>query len=172
LAEFRRGDDFLGGVGQAVGGDDIDAALCQDLAALFDFGAFQPHDQRHVEAHGLVRSTIASAIVVQRMMPPKMFTSTALTFGSLSRMRNASVTCSVFGAAADVQEVGRLAAVQLDDVHRAHRQPGAVDQAADVAVQFHVAQPRLPARTSAGSSSARSRNSARSLCRNRRCRRR
>ena len=37
---------------------------------------------------------IAVAIVVQRMMPPKMFTSTARTFLSESKMRNASVTCS------------------------------------------------------------------------------
>ena len=35
------------------------------------------------------------AIVVQRMMPPKMLTSTAFTFLSESRMRKASVTCSV-----------------------------------------------------------------------------
>ena len=37
------------------------------------------------------------------------------------------------GAAAHVQEVGRGAAVQLDDVHRRHGQAGAVHHAADVA---------------------------------------
>jgi hypothetical protein len=31
--------------------------------------------------------------------------------------------------------------VQLDQIHRAHRQPGPVDQATDVAVQLHIAQP-------------------------------
>ena len=114
------------------------------LRPFFDFGPFQAHDQRHVEADRLVgfeqarwRSSCSC------MMPPKMLTSTALTFLSASRMRNASVTCSTFGAAAHVQEVGRLAAVQLDEVHRAHRQPGAVDQAADIAVQLDVAQSRL-----------------------------
>ncbi len=39
------------------------------------------------------------------------------------------------GAAADVEEVGRLATVQFDDVHGGHGQAGAVDQTADVAVQ-------------------------------------
>ena len=47
------------------------------------------------------------------------------------------------GPAAHVEEIGRLAAVELDEVHRAHGQPGAVDQAADVAVQLHEAQARL-----------------------------
>ena len=32
----------------------FDAAFGEDLAAFFDFGAFQPHDQRHVEADLLV----------------------------------------------------------------------------------------------------------------------
>ena len=39
------------------------------------------------------------------------------------------------GAAADVEEVGRLAAGALDEVHRRHGQAGAVDHAADVAVE-------------------------------------
>ena len=43
-------------------------------------------------------------------------------------------------AAADVQEVGRLAAEQLDGVHGGHGQAGAVHQAADVAVQRDVSQ--------------------------------
>ena len=74
------------------------------------------------------------AIVVQRMMPPKMFTSTALHV--LVGEQNAKRLGHLLdvGPAADVEKVGRLAAVQLDQVHRAHGQPGAVDQAADVAV--------------------------------------
>src|SRR5690606_12669639 len=44
------------------------------------------------------------------------------------------------GAAADVAEVGRLLAVQLDDVHRRHGQTGAVDHAADVAVEGHIGE--------------------------------
>jgi hypothetical protein len=44
------------------------------------------------------------------------------------------------GASAHVQEVGRLAALQLDDVHRGHGEAGSVDHAADVAVQRHVVE--------------------------------
>ena len=47
------------------------------------------------------------------------------------------------GAAADVEEVGRLAAGQLDDVHRRHGQAGAVDHAADRAVEADVVQREL-----------------------------
>jgi hypothetical protein len=47
------------------------------------------------------------------------------------------------GAAAHVQEVGRLGAKQLDGVHGGHGQTGAIDQAADVAVQADVGQVEL-----------------------------
>ena len=40
------------------------------------------------------------------------------------------------GAAAHVEEVGGLAAVEFDDVHGRHGEAGAVDEAADVAVEF------------------------------------
>lgn len=42
------------------------------------------------------------------------------------------------GAAADVQEVGRLAAGKLDDVHGGHCQAGPVDHAGDIAVERDV----------------------------------
>ena len=44
------------------------------------------------------------------------------------------------GAAADVEEVGGLAADLVDDVERAHRQPGAVGDDADRAVEADVLQ--------------------------------
>ena len=76
----------------------------------------------------------------QRMMPPKMLTRMPFDVrvgqDDLERLGDLLLG----GAAADVEEVGRLAAVELDDVHRRHRQAGAVDQAADVAVELDVAQ--------------------------------
>ena len=39
---------------------------------------------------------------------------------------------------ANVEEVGRVPAVQLDDVHGGHGQAGPVDQTANVAVHLHV----------------------------------
>ena len=46
------------------------------------------------------------------------------------------------GTATHVEEVGRLAAVVLHEVHGAHRQAGAVDEAADRAVELDVGEPR------------------------------
>ena len=74
------------------------------------------------------------------VMPPKMLMKIDFTFGSLL------MTSSAFGhhvgvrAAADVEEVGRRAAHLVDDVDRAHRQPGAVGDDADVAVEPDVLQ--------------------------------
>src|SRR5690606_18955183 len=47
------------------------------------------------------------------------------------------------GTATDVQEVGRLAAEQLDGVHGGHRQASTVHEATDVAVQLDVGQVEL-----------------------------
>src|SRR5262249_24527132 len=47
------------------------------------------------------------------------------------------------GAAANVEKVGRLATVVLDDVHGGHRQAGAVDETADVAGEADVGEAGL-----------------------------
>ena len=58
-------------------------------------------------------------------------------------MPKASTAPSGVTDAADVEKIRRLGAVQLDDVHRRHRQARAVDQTADVAVEGDVVQVRL-----------------------------
>ena len=74
-----------------------------------------------------------SASTSQRRMPPKMLISTAFTSGSASRMRKALLDLVGARAAAHVEEVRGAAAGELDDVHRGHRQAGAVHHAADAA---------------------------------------
>jgi hypothetical protein len=69
------------------------------------------------------------------------------------------------GAAAHVEEVRRLAAEVLDDVHRRHRQAGAVHQQPMLPVERHVRQVRFFASSSTGSSSSRSRSSTTSFWR-------
>ena len=85
-------------------------------------------------------ATTPSAITSHLMMPPKMLTSTPSTLGSDEQQLEGRGDLLLGGAAADVEEVRRLAAVQLDDVHRRHREPGAVDHAADVAVELDVVE--------------------------------
>ncbi len=63
-------------------------------------------------------------------------------FDALVREQDAKRRGDFLGAraAADVEEVGRLGAVNLDDVHRRHREARAVHHASDVAVEMHVAE--------------------------------
>ena len=81
-------------------------------------------------------SAMPCATTSPRVMPPKMLIRIACTFGSAVTRLNAFGDLLGAGAAADIEEVGRLAAVELDRVHRRHRQTGAVDDAADVAVEL------------------------------------
>ena len=71
----------------------------------------------------------------QRTIPPKMLINTALYVlireNDFKRFDHA-----LFGrTAADVEEVGRLAAVQLDDVHGTHGQTCTVYHAANIAFE-------------------------------------
>ena len=66
-----------------------------------------------------------------------------MTF-SLERMTSTAwVICLGVRPAAGVEEVRRLAAGVLDDVERAHDQPGAVAEDADVAVELDVGEAAL-----------------------------
>jgi len=47
------------------------------------------------------------------------------------------------GAATNVEEVGRLAAVELDNVHGGHGKTGAVDKAANIAIKLDEVEARL-----------------------------
>src|SRR5690606_16740177 len=47
------------------------------------------------------------------------------------------------GTATDVKEVGRLRAIQLDDIQRGHSQASAIDHAADFAIKRDVGQVEL-----------------------------
>ena len=80
-------------------------------------------------------STRPCATSSPRAMPPKMLTRIARTLVVGEDQAHRRGDLVVLGAAADVEEVGRLAAGALDEVHGRHRQPGAVDHAADRAVE-------------------------------------
>ena len=78
-----------------------------------------------------------------RVMPPKMLMKMAFTFGvGVDDLEGGRHHVGV-GAAADVEEVGRLAADLVDDVERAHGQAGAVGDDADAALEADVLQALL-----------------------------
>ena len=73
--------------------------------------------------------------------------------------------------AADVEEVRGLAAVVLDQVHRRHREAGAVDHAADVAVELDVREALLACQSSLGGLVVRVASAPSRRAGSRRCRR-
>src|SRR5271169_152967 len=127
-------------VGHVVGGDHLDARLGEDLLALFDVGPFHADHQRDAEldlarrvdhaARQHVALHDAAEDVDQHRLDARVGEQDAEGRGDLLRV----------GAAADVEKVGRLGAVVLNDIHRSHRQARAVDHAADVAVEMDVTQ--------------------------------
>ena len=81
---------------------------------------------------------IPRATSSQRVIPPKMLKKIERTSWSRVITSSASTTPSRIAAAAEVAEVRRPAARDDDDVHRRHRQPGAVAEDPDRAVELHV----------------------------------
>ena len=63
-----------------------------------------------------------------------------LTFGSAVMILKAAVTFSFEAPPPTSRKFAGSLAVELDDVHRRHGQPGAVDHAADVAVERHIGE--------------------------------
>ncbi len=133
----------MGGVGHAVGGYDVQAAFSQDFLAAGDVGSFQSYDQRYLEGDLLGGFDYAGGDDVAfhdaaedvDQDPFDVFVGEDQLEGFGDALNG--------GSAPDIQEVGRVAAVMLDDVHGGHGQSGSVDQAADVAVERDVGEVML-----------------------------
>jgi hypothetical protein len=80
-------------------------------------------------------------------MPPKIFTGLLHSdrLNDFERRRDLFFA----RATADVEKIGRAAAIMLDDIHRGHRQAG-IHQAGDAAIELDVIEIDLLASISAG----------------------
>src|SRR5438552_3242413 len=131
-------DDPVRRVGQGVGGDDGEAALPEDTAAFLDVRAGEPHDEGHRDRdlphrlHHALRHPVAAVDAGEHVHEDRVH----LAVGEDQPKGGGDAV----GARSppDVEEVGRLAPRVLDHVHRGHREPGAVDDAADIAVKEAV----------------------------------
>eukprot|EP00760_Papus_ankaliazontas_P005597 PhM_4_TR12668/c0_g1_i1/m.74664 len=116
------------------------ARLRNDLAALLRVRTGQTHHQRHAQrnlrarVHDALRDRIALHNAAEDVHEDALNLRVALN--DLDGGRD----LVGLGTAADVEEVRGAAAVQRDDVHRRHREPGAVDETADVAVEPDVVE--------------------------------
>ena len=105
--------------------------------------AHDAHHHGHVAAPARARaSTSPRATSSPRAMPPKMLTRMARTIGSARMSRIAAATLSARAPPPMSRKLAGCAAGALDEVHRRHRQPGAVDHAADGAVEPDEAEAR------------------------------
>src|ERR1700731_3058544 len=132
LSSLYRLDDFLRGIVEIVGRQHVETAFPDDLLAGIDIGAFEPHHQRHLQADFLHRGDHALGDDVAFHDAAEDVDQDALHVGIGGDDLEGGGDLGLVGAAADVEEVGRRHAVELDDVHRGHGQAGAIDHAADV----------------------------------------
>ena len=130
--------DLLRGIVEIIRRSDIEIGLGDDLLALLDIGAFEPHHQRHSQAdffhcrdHAFgddVALHDAAEDIDQNPLHVR------IAGDDLERRRHALLG----RRAADIEEVRRRPPIELDDVHGGHREAGAVDHAADLAVERDV----------------------------------
>ena len=110
-------------------------------------GLLSEHITRHLQccnSYGDCRAPTVRARDAQQTMPgvPVSSTDKAQFMAMTGSVGDEGKTFDLLlaGIAANVQEVGGRAAVQLDDVHGRHRQTGAVDHATDLPIQPDVVQ--------------------------------
>src|SRR4051812_32608637 len=132
--------DLLRGVVEIVGRHHVQAGFTDDLLAQLDIGAFEANHQRHAEADFTDGGGDALGDHVALHDATEDVDQNALHVGIRSDDLEGGRDLFLAGAAADVEEVRRRHAVELDDVHRRHREAGAVDHAADIAVEGDVVE--------------------------------
>ena len=109
-------------------------------ARLLGVGALEPHHHRHLHAHVLHRvdDALGDQVAAHDAAEDVDQDGAHLRVGQDQLEGRGHALAG--RAAAHVEEVGRLAAVQLDEVHGRHRQPRAVHHAGDVAVERDVVE--------------------------------
>src|SRR5262245_38343959 len=135
-----RSDGLLSRVLHSVGDDEVQSGFFQHLLPLFDVCSFQPDDDRFGDFQVAGRLDHAARDHVAPDDAAENVDQDGLHVRVGQQYAEGVLDALLRCAAADVEEVGRLAPGQLDDVHRRHRQPGAVDHAGDIAVELDVVE--------------------------------
>jgi hypothetical protein len=119
------------------------AALGQQFAALRDIRALEPRDDGDLHPYLPDRSddALSDEIAADDATEDVHENRPDALVGQdqLERLRHPLRR----RATPDIEEVGRFAAMELDQIHRSHRQARAVDHAGDVAVEGHIVETML-----------------------------
>src|SRR5450830_1179639 len=139
----ERRDDLLGRVLHVVSWDDREAGALEDRFALLDVRALEAHDDGNLDAdlldgvHDAGRDDVAAHDAAEDVDEDGLH----VRVGQDDPHRVLDLL--LVRAAADVQEVRRATARELNDVHRGHREAGAVHHAAYVPVELDVVEAEL-----------------------------
>src|SRR5438094_6254698 len=135
------GDHLLRAIAHVVGGRQRETRVGEHLLAQLHVRPLHPDHDRQTQAELLDRRDHAGGEPVAAQDPAEDVDEHRLhaRIGGEDAERVFDLLGG--GAAADVEEVGGLAAGELHDVHRRHGEAGPVDHAADVAVELDVVQP-------------------------------
>mmetsp|Transcript_18006 Transcript_18006/g.41354 ORF Transcript_18006/g.41354 Transcript_18006/m.41354 type:complete len:337 (+) Transcript_18006:119-1129(+) len=147
LSNSRNRRDSLGRrVVQVIRRDERQAAFLEQLLPPLDVRALEPDDHGHLEVEAPARLDDPLSYDVALHDPPEYVDEYRL-HGRVGRYDlERRLDLVDVRRSSDVEEVGRRAAPQTDDVHRAHRESGPVDHAPDVPVESDVVQVPLPGR--------------------------
>ena len=140
----RRGNGQLGGLIQAV--RDLEVGLLEDEGSLIGIGANDADHHRYLAAAARPGLDDAMGHLVAAGDPAEDVDQDGPDVRIGQDDPEGGGHPLVARAAADVEEVRRLAAGELDEVHGGHRQAGPVHHAADRAVQLDVADARRAGR--------------------------
>jgi len=136
LDDLGKLDSLLGSALQIINGENLHARLVDDLVGLLHVGALQTGDDGDLEVEVLdsVDQTGGDGVA------PYDTTKDVDEDGSHLLVAGDELKGLLDGGgggtSTDVEEVGGLAAVELDDVHGGHGETGAVDKAANVTLEL------------------------------------
>src|SRR3954453_1312652 len=136
-------NDFPCRIAKVIGGNDRESRGSEDVLALLDVRSLEPDDQRYAQRHVARRrydpfcDDVAAHDAAEDVDQDALHG--RIAEDDLERRRHLFLR----GAAAYVEKVRGLATLELDDVHRCHRQAGAIHHAADRSVELDVAEVEL-----------------------------
>ena len=138
VGALRGIDNFLSRIGEVIGGDNGETGFLNEFFALIDIRALQPDHERHRQLHGFHGiddaggDDVAFHDAAENIHQDGFHI--AVGHEDLKGFRDLFLR----GAAADIEEVGWVAAMIFDDIHGGHREAGAVYETGDVAVEPDV----------------------------------
>lgn len=128
---------------QVIDGEDLEVRVVDDLVSLVDVGALETSDDGDLEVQSLDSVDETSSNVITSDDTAEDVDEDGRDLGvagdELKRLFNGSRSSTT----TDIQEVGGLTTVQLDDIHSSHGETSTVDETADVTVELDEVEARL-----------------------------